>query len=181
MQIEHSADCAAGSTPWGVPINETFMGQNFQRTGNNRSSDQLRDYSHSPVCVQGTTPLCLANGALCHALTPHLLALVIGRHLGMFKQEYTPRQRGSDEHMGYYQGCGSAWTHVASCCSGAFYSLDADVPVAAVPQVVQTTAIKTTCVLEENTAVMSGLRVALLPIKTDQRPIKQPTRQTQSI
>ena len=24
--------------------------------------------------------------------------------------------RGFDEHMGYYQGCGSKWTHVASCC-----------------------------------------------------------------
>ena len=99
----------------------------------------------------------------------------------MFKQEYTPRQRGFDEHMGYYQGCGSARTHVASCCSGAFYSLDADVLVAAVPQVVQTTAIKTTCVLEGSTAVMIGSRVALHPIKTDQCPTKQLTRQTPSI
>ena len=44
-------------------------------------------------------------------------------HLGMFKQEYTPAKRGFDEHMGYYQGCESAWTHVAACCTaGSSYS-----------------------------------------------------------
>ena len=37
-------------------------------------------------------------------------------HLGMFRAAYTPIKRGFDEHMGYYQGCGSAYTHVASCC-----------------------------------------------------------------
>jgi len=37
-------------------------------------------------------------------------------HLGMYKDEYTPPRRGFDEHMGYYQGCGSAWTHVSACC-----------------------------------------------------------------
>eukprot|EP01062_Namystynia_karyoxenos_P009373 TRINITY_DN13324_c0_g2_i1.p2 TRINITY_DN13324_c0_g2~~TRINITY_DN13324_c0_g2_i1.p2 ORF type:complete len:559 (+),score=164.65 TRINITY_DN13324_c0_g2_i1:78-1754(+) len=37
-------------------------------------------------------------------------------HLGMFKQEYTPSRRGFDEYMGYYQGCESAYTHVAACC-----------------------------------------------------------------
>jgi len=66
-------------TPWGVPVNETFMGQNFQSSGYDTA--------------------------------------MFGKwHLGMFKQEYTPRRRGFDEHMGYYQGCGSAWTHVAACC-----------------------------------------------------------------
>lgn len=34
----------------------------------------------------------------------------------MFKEEYTPARRGFDEHMGYYQGCESAWTHVSACC-----------------------------------------------------------------
>ena len=38
-------------------------------------------------------------------------------HLGMYKQEYTPARRGFDEHMGYYQGCESRYTHVAACCS----------------------------------------------------------------
>eukprot|EP00936_MAST-01D_sp_MAST-1D-sp1_P001908 g1908.t1 len=37
-------------------------------------------------------------------------------HLGMFKEAYTPMQRGFEHHMGYYQGCESAWTHVAACC-----------------------------------------------------------------
>ena len=38
-------------------------------------------------------------------------------HLGMYKEAYTPRKRGFDEHMGYYQGCGSQFTHVAACCT----------------------------------------------------------------
>jgi arylsulfatase A-like enzyme len=38
-------------------------------------------------------------------------------HLGMFKEEYTPMGRGFEEHLGYYQGCGSAYTHVTSCCT----------------------------------------------------------------
>jgi len=68
-------------TPWGVPINETFMGENFKEAGYDTA--------------------------------------MFGKwHLGMFKQEYTPRHRGFDEHMGYYQGCESAWTHIASCCKG---------------------------------------------------------------
>jgi arylsulfatase A-like enzyme len=37
-------------------------------------------------------------------------------HLGMFTQAYTPPHRGFDEHMGYYQGCQAAYTHVAACC-----------------------------------------------------------------
>ena len=28
---------------------------------------------------------------------------LMARHLGMYKQEYTPARRGFDEHMGYYQ------------------------------------------------------------------------------
>jgi hypothetical protein len=35
----------------------------------------------------------------------------------MYKQDYTPRRRGFDEHAGYYQGCESAFTHVSACCS----------------------------------------------------------------
>jgi len=35
----------------------------------------------------------------------------------MFREAYTPIKRGFDEHMGYYQGCGSAYTHIAACCS----------------------------------------------------------------
>ena len=38
-------------------------------------------------------------------------------HLGMFKEAYTPMRRGFHHHEGYYQGCGSAWTHESSCCS----------------------------------------------------------------
>jgi hypothetical protein len=38
-------------------------------------------------------------------------------HLGMYKQEYTPARRGFDEHVGYYQGCESRYTHVAACCT----------------------------------------------------------------
>ena len=34
----------------------------------------------------------------------------------MFKEAYTPMQRGFKHHMGYYQGCESAWTHVSACC-----------------------------------------------------------------
>ena len=34
----------------------------------------------------------------------------------MFKEAYTPMQRGFAQHMGYYQGCESAWTHVSACC-----------------------------------------------------------------
>ena len=34
----------------------------------------------------------------------------------MFAEEYTPRHRGFDEHVGYLQGCLSEATHIASCC-----------------------------------------------------------------
>jgi len=37
-------------------------------------------------------------------------------HLGMYTEAYTPAHRGFDEHMGYYQGCESHYTHVAACC-----------------------------------------------------------------
>eukprot|EP00040_Diaphanoeca_grandis_P023814 m.130076 g.130076 ORF g.130076 m.130076 type:complete len:552 (+) comp29456_c0_seq1:134-1789(+) len=47
-------------------------------------------------------------------------------HLGMFKQEYTPAQRGFDEHMGYYQGCESGFTHVAACCTAGSATHDQD-------------------------------------------------------
>ena len=35
----------------------------------------------------------------------------------MHMEKYTPTKRGFDEHVGYYQGCESAYTHVASCCA----------------------------------------------------------------
>jgi arylsulfatase B len=38
-------------------------------------------------------------------------------HLGMHKEAATPWKRGFDHHGGYLQGCGSGWTHVASCCT----------------------------------------------------------------
>ena len=47
-------------------------------------------------------------------------------HLGMFKEAYTPMQRGFEQHLGYYQGCGSAWTHVASCCTAGSPHSDQD-------------------------------------------------------
>ena len=34
----------------------------------------------------------------------------------MGRQEWTPPRRGFDEHMGYYDGCGTRYTHVQSCC-----------------------------------------------------------------
>jgi len=37
-------------------------------------------------------------------------------HLGMHKESVAPWNRGFDHHAGYLQGCGSGWTHVASCC-----------------------------------------------------------------
>ncbi len=42
---------------------------------------------------------------------------LVRRHLGMFQTRYTPIARGFDEHMGYFQGCESAYTHVAACCT----------------------------------------------------------------
>ena len=38
-------------------------------------------------------------------------------HLGMFKEDYLPVNRGFDEYEGYLQGCQSAYTHVSGCCS----------------------------------------------------------------
>ena len=41
----------------------------------------------------------------------------------MFKQAFTPPHRGFDEHMGYYQGCESHYTHVSACCgAGSAYN-----------------------------------------------------------
>ena len=37
-------------------------------------------------------------------------------HLGMHAAWALPAARGFDESVGYLQGCGSKWTHVASCC-----------------------------------------------------------------
>jgi len=44
----------------------------------------------------------------------------------MFKQAYTPMKRGFDEHMGYYQGCESAYTHLAACCGAGSPDHDQD-------------------------------------------------------
>lgn len=38
-------------------------------------------------------------------------------HMGMYMKVALPIARGFDEHEGYFQGCGSPGTHVASCCS----------------------------------------------------------------
>lgn len=38
-------------------------------------------------------------------------------HLGMHADQYAPWNRGFDFHEGYLQGCGSAYTHVAACCT----------------------------------------------------------------
>lgn len=42
----------------------------------------------------------------------------------MFADEYTPWNRGFEEHIGYLQGCGSAWTHVSACCTAGSPSSD---------------------------------------------------------
>lgn len=47
-------------------------------------------------------------------------------HLGMFMEKYTPMGRGFDEHMGYYQGCESAYTHIAACCKAGSPDSDQD-------------------------------------------------------
>ena len=41
-------------------------------------------------------------------------------------EKYTPMGRGFDEHIGYYQGCGSAYTHVAACCTAGSDTHDQD-------------------------------------------------------
>ena len=41
---------------------------------------------------------------------------ILFRHLGMYKPEYMPINRGFDVDEGYLQGCGSEFTHIASCC-----------------------------------------------------------------
>jgi hypothetical protein len=38
-------------------------------------------------------------------------------HLGMHTRAHYPINRGFDEAAGYMQGCGSKYTHVASCCA----------------------------------------------------------------
>lgn len=67
-------------TPWGVPLNETFIPQNLKDAG-------------------------------------YITGMFGKWHLGMYTEAYTPARRGFDEHMGYYQGCESHYTHVAACCS----------------------------------------------------------------
>ena len=54
-------------------------------------------------------------------------------HLGMFREAYTPIRRGFSEHMGYYQGCESAFTHVAACCSAGSPTSDQNFTCAAAP------------------------------------------------
>jgi len=80
IRLGTQANVIFWDTPWGVPVNETFVPQNMKDAGYDTA--------------------------------------MFGKwHLGMFKQDYTPARRGFDEHMGYYQGCESAWTHVSACCS----------------------------------------------------------------
>eukprot|EP00050_Salpingoeca_kvevrii_P022789 m.132160 g.132160 ORF g.132160 m.132160 type:complete len:571 (-) comp9828_c0_seq1:170-1882(-) len=47
-------------------------------------------------------------------------------HLGMFRPEYMPPARGFDTFRGYLQGCGSAYTHIASCCTAGSATDDQD-------------------------------------------------------
>lgn len=42
----------------------------------------------------------------------------------MHKQAYYPSSRGFEEHVGYFQGCESKWTHVASCCDASSNATD---------------------------------------------------------
>ena len=39
-------------------------------------------------------------------------------HLGMMSEWALPTSRGFEKWDGYLQGCGSGWTHTASCCHG---------------------------------------------------------------
>ena len=62
------------------------------------------------------------NGGFCPCkwwILPLKMVMFVRRkwHLGMFQTKYTPIERGFDEHMGYFQGCESAFTHIAACCS----------------------------------------------------------------
>ena len=52
----------------------------------------------------------------------------------MYKASYTPRHRGFDEHMGYFQGCESAYTHVAACCTAGSATGDQDFTCSGKPQ-----------------------------------------------
>jgi len=76
-------------TPWGIPINETFLPQNLKGAG-------------------------------------YTTAMFGKWHLGMFQRRYTPSHRGFDEHMGYFQGCGSAYTHISACCTAGSPDHDQD-------------------------------------------------------
>ena len=50
-------------------------------------------------------------------------------HLGMHADAFTPLSRGFKTHVGYYQGCESAFTHVAACRAAWKSNLQLDVNV----------------------------------------------------
>merc|ERR1719473_321910 len=89
VRLGTQANVIYWDTPWGVPLNETFIPQNLKDAG-------------------------------------YITAMFGKWHLGMFKEDYTPPRRGFDEHMGYYQGCESHYTHVAACCGAGSPDHDQD-------------------------------------------------------
>ena len=143
VRLGTQANVIFWDTPWGVPINETFVGQNLQDVG----YDTAMFGEYAPVRVRVRARVLSAGCVECSPLSRSLalsFSYCLSRfilpffkhfdsnplaapspgqwragkwHLGMFKEDYTPARRGFDEHMGYYQGCGSAWTHVSSCCT----------------------------------------------------------------
>jgi arylsulfatase A-like enzyme len=101
-------------TPWGIDLNETFLPQNLQDAGYNTAyaSPDLRARSPDLRARVGIPPMLLSPSRP----LPSLCSMFGKWHLGMFAEAYTPMQRGFEQHMGYYQGCESAWTHVSACC-----------------------------------------------------------------
>ena len=51
----------------------------------------------------------------------------------MHKVAFYPSSRGFDEHVGYFQGCESKWTHIASCCDASTNATDDEAFVCSKP------------------------------------------------
>merc|ERR1719351_610500 len=103
-------------TPWAVPREEEFLPEILSEHG--RYTTRLG--THANV-VFWDTPWAVPKEEefLPQVLSKHggYTSYGVGKyHLGMMSEWALPTSRGFDKWDGYLQGCGSAWTHVASCC-----------------------------------------------------------------